>query len=315
MEAVKPVIIILGPTASGKTSLAVRLALRTAGEIISADSRQVYRNMDIGSGKDLAEYGAVPYHLIDIRPAGDDYSVSDFQKDALSALHDITSRNRLPIICGGTGHYVKALLEDYAFTETRSDLILTNSLEKLPRTELYRQINELGLWEMHHWESDSSRRMARAIEKAKKGLLPLLHHHKFSDQFRPFLFHLQVDRVDLRHRIAKRLKLRLEAGLIEEVEQLLAAGVSHERMERYGLEYRWGSRFLRGMVNRDLLFEKLCGDIQRYAKRQITFIRYLQKCGHQIEVVSDPDRFIGQVMSLLSSFPFLPQYSAAHSDG
>lgn len=157
----------MGPTASGKTGLAVQLARQLNGEIISADSRQVFTGMDIGSGKDLAEYQEIPYHLIDIRSAGADFSVSDFQEAALQALEQITCRNALPIICGGTGHYIKALLEDYAFASSGTNLKYTESLEKLDREELYAMLHELGLWTSHHWESDSKRRMARTIEKAQ----------------------------------------------------------------------------------------------------------------------------------------------------
>lgn len=302
MSAKTKVFIILGPTASGKTSLAVRLAQRIDGEIISADSRQVFAGMDIGSGKDLEEYGSIPYHLIDIRPAGAEYSVSDFQRDALSALSDIRHRHRVPIICGGTGHYVKSLLDDYPFTSPKTDLSLTGSLEKRSRESLYRQLKSLGLWETHHWSSDSRRRMARAIEKRLlDAAVSSPQHASFSQHYLPLCFYLQVDRRMLVERIEDRLHARLSSGLLEEVERLLSQGVDPARLERYGLEYRWIARYLTGGVAWEEMVEKLFTDIRRFAKRQMTFIRYLQKTGHAIEPITDVSSFLERAPAMLES--------------
>ncbi len=295
------VVIILGPTASGKTELAVQLAQKTGGEIISADSRQVFKGMDIGSGKDLSEYGSVPYHLIDIRPAGGEYSVSDFQKDAFQALSDISARNHFPIICGGTGHYVKSLLDDYIFANEGTDLPYTQALESLTREELYKRIKSLGLWDLHHWESDSRRRMARAIEKQAGLSKDSRPDPMFNDIYQPLCYYIDTDRKTLIVRIKNRLESRLKSGLVEEVDSLLAEGVSPQRMERYGLEYRWVSRYLRGGIDYDEMFQKLEVEIRRYAKRQMTFIRYLQKKGHRIEPITNPVVFIDKVTSLLTS--------------
>lgn len=292
--------IILGPTASGKTALAVQLAKKIVGEIISADSRQVYRDMDIGSGKDLSEYGSIPYHLIDIRPAGTEYSVSDFQVDTMVALSDITQREHIPIICGGTGHYVKSLLDDYQFSGHGSDLELTRDLESLPRSELYEKLKKLGLWETRHWESDSRRRMARAIEKKIRPSLPQHPGIRFNDCYQPLCFYIKTERQQLIRKIEKRLRERLNSGLIEEVENLVSKGVSHHRLERYGLEYRWVSRYIRTEISYEVLFEKLAVDIRRYAKRQMTFIRYLQKKGHRIDPITDVESFPDQVAAILS---------------
>lgn len=299
MNLKKKVIIILGPTASGKTALAVRLAKRVDGEIISADSRQVFCGMDIGSGKDLSEYGPIPHHLIDIRPAGSEYSVSDFQRDALSALSDITSRSKSPIICGGTGHYVKSLLDDYVFESPGTDLSKTLALESLPRDELYRKIKALGLWEQHHWESDSRRRMARAIEKETARSKNPAAAAVFRTSYDPYCFYLAPDRTIQIQKIEKRLKERLASGLVEEVERLISEGVSAERMERYGLEYRWVTRYLRNELSLGEMTEKLAVEIRRYAKRQMTFIRYLQKQGHQLQPIDDPDLFLESMSGLL----------------
>ncbi|MBU2645686.1 tRNA (adenosine(37)-N6)-dimethylallyltransferase MiaA [bacterium] len=297
------VIIILGPTASGKTSLAVQLARKIGGEIISADSRQVFKKMDIGSGKDLSEYESVPYHLIDIRPAGDDYSVLDFQRDALSALSDIVSRKAVPIICGGTAHYVKALLDDYRFPAQKTDRAKTQALELLPRETLYNRIKSLGLWENHHWETDSRRRMARAIEKQTLRSLEIHPEPSFRDLYTPRIFFTQIERETLLLRVEHRLKQRFQSGLIEEVESLRAGGVSHDRLERYGLEYRWISRYLNGDMNFEEMFQKLLIEIRRYAKRQMTFLRHLQKKGHRLEPVTEPSIFFKRVVSWLSE-PF-----------
>ncbi|MFH2129046.1 MAG: tRNA (adenosine(37)-N6)-dimethylallyltransferase MiaA [bacterium] len=297
------VIIILGPTASGKTTLAVQLARKIGGEIISADSRQVFRKMDIGSGKDLSEYESIPYHLIDIRPAGDDYSVSDFQRDALSALSDIVSRKAVPIICGGTAHYVKALLDDYRFPAQKTDRAKTQALELLPREALYTRIKSLGLWENHHWEKDSRRRMARAIEKQTLTNFENNPEQSFRDSYTPRVFFTRIERENLLLRVEQRLNQRFQSGLIEEVESLLAGGVSHDRLERYGLEYRWISRYLKGDMNFEEMFQKLLVEIRRYAKRQMTFLRHLQKKGHRLEPVTEPSIFFNRVISWLSE-PF-----------
>ncbi|MBT3227319.1 MAG: tRNA (adenosine(37)-N6)-dimethylallyltransferase MiaA [Deltaproteobacteria bacterium] len=288
-------IIILGPTASGKTALAVQLAGNIGGEIVSADSRQVFKDMDIGSGKDLSEYQSIPYHLIDIRRAGDSYSVSEFQQDALSALSDIAGRRSVPIICGGTGHYVKSLLDDYCFAEQGTDLVFTENLESLSRESLYEKIKSVGLWETHHWQFESRRRMARAIEKQ---LLPQTYHHprkSFNDLYNPLCVYIQIERKILISRIEQRLKDRLQSGLVEEVKRLLDNGISHHRLERYGLEYRWVSLYLKGDIEYQEMFQKLVVEIRRYAKRQMTFIRYLQKKGHRLEPASDPAAFLARV--------------------
>jgi len=295
------VIIILGPTASGKTSLAVRLARKINAEIISADSRHVFIGMDIGSGKDLAEYQDVPYHLIDIRPAGDTYSVSDFQHDALSALSDIVLRCKVPIICGGTGHYVKSLLDDYQFTDLKTDLTYTRNLESLSREALFDLIKVLGLWKSRHWEFDSRRRMARMIEKQS---VPQTYHNQgqlFTDLYHPRCFYVETERKQLISRIEYRLKHRLQSGLVEEVKNLLDRGVPHHCLERYGLEYRWISRYLKGDLEFQEMHQKLAIDIRKFAKRQMTFIRYLQKKGHRLEPIRDPKTFVTQVTSWLST--------------
>jgi tRNA dimethylallyltransferase len=274
------VIIITGPTATGKTSLAVQLAKQYFGEIISADSRQIFRRMDIGTGKDLDEYDLVPYHLIDILEPSAEFSVSDFQKMAIKDINNIIARKKLPIVCGGTGHYIKALIENYQFRAPKTDLKSTNQLEKKDRMFLYQKIKDLGLWEDHHWEKDSKRRMVRAIEKAlldpnENFLLPPI-------AFKYTVFYTHLDRKIIRDRIKVRLDQRLTEGMVEEVQALLESGISENRLERFGLEYKWILFHLNGKLTYEAMRNKLYTEICRFAKRQMTFIRYLEKSGHHL---------------------------------
>ena len=281
----KKVIIITGPTASGKTALAVQLSKDIQGEIISADSRQVFRKMDIGTGKDLSEYGNVPYHLIDILNPNDEFSVSQFQKLALQSITDIISRGRVPIICGGTGHYIKALIENYPFNEDSTNRQFTEHLEQLGREDLYHLLKKHGLWKSHHWKQDSKRRIARAIEKAQKGeqttptLTPGYHYSTR-------IYFTKIERHELRKKIKKRLRERLDEGMIDEVTDLIQSGVSHDRLKRLGLEYKWILSFLSGVHSYTEMEKNLYTAICRFAKRQVTFLRYLEKAGHHLRPIS-----------------------------
>lgn len=289
------VILILGPTASGKTSHAVSLAKEINGEIISADSRQVYKGMDIGSGKDLDEYDSIPYHLIDIIEPGNEFSVSDFQEMSLLALSKIIERGSFPIICGGTGHYIKALLEDYTF-DNPTDFSLSQSLEKLSRFTLYAFIKSMGHWKSHHWESDSKRRMARFIEKHLAPTSPKKSEIRFTDTYSYRIYYTHVERGEQRARIRKRLLERLEEGLIDEVKNLLENDLTHKRLERYGLEYKWVSLYLRGSISYDSMLEKLYTEICRFAKRQMTFLRYMENAGHVLHPISNRSSFLADAI-------------------
>ena len=288
-------IILMGPTASGKTQLAVQLAKKTGGEIISADSRQVYKSMDIGTGKDLNEYGCVPYHLIDVVEAGKEFSVSDFQKLAWQVLVELKGRSVIPILCGGTGHYVKSLIDDYQFNHKKSDLLYTLQLEAKPAAYLHQKLKDLGLWEAHHWENDSKRRMARAIEKQTRVDKPLTTFPSFKSTFDYRIFYTSTNRKDLKKRITTRLIHRLKEGMVKETQELLDRGMSHARLERYGLEYKFLSRFIRGEISEDQLIEKLTVEISRFAKRQMTFIRYMEKNGHKMIPIKNFDELWSHV--------------------
>lgn len=284
-------IIIMGPTASGKTTLAVNLARSFNGEIISADSRQIFKKMDIGTGKDLDEYGDIQYHLIDILNPGEEFSVSKFIEAAHVSLSTIHNRKKFPIICGGTGHYIKALIEDYHSFKNNSDLEFTRNLEKLSRQELYLKLKKNGLWKNHHWQTDSKRRMARAIERHLIKANQPSKCYEFKKHYRPKIFYKAIERDRLKHKILHRLQQRINQGLIQEVEGLLADGIPFDRLQRYGLEYKWVSRYLYHQMSYDEMFQKLFVEICRYAKRQMTFIRYLKKAGHKIHPIEDESKF------------------------
>ena len=293
------VIVLLGPTASGKTRLAVRLAQEIQGEIISADSRQVYKKLDIGSGKDLSEYGKIPHHLIDVLTPGVKYSAARFQKEALHFLKGITTRQHVPIICGGTGYYVKTLLDDYEFVSIASNIKKSQYLESLSREQLYEKIKELGVWNDHPWAVDSKRRMARTLEKASFNQKPQSPQRKFRDDFIARIYTTHMSRDKLRSRIHDRLQARIASGLLDEVSGLLNEGTDPKFLDSLGLEYRWTCRHLKGELTLEALKERLYTDICRFAKRQITFLRYMQKTGHEIHRIESWDSFRQDVLHWL----------------
>lgn len=277
-------LIILGPTASGKTALAVALARLLDGEVISADSRQVYRGLDIGTGKDLHEFivGGPPvrHHLIDIVEPGEEYNVFQFQRDFHAAFADIRSRGRLPITAGGTGMYLDAALSKTLMVPVPHNPALRAEMEPLS-TELLAEKLQMLKPDLHNTTDLLDRdRTLRAIEiavylqDAKEEPAPPTH---------PLVLGVAWDRKTLRQRIASRLKARLEEGLIEEVEDLIATGCSWERLEQLGLEYRNVSLFLRGKIkNRNDLYQKLSGEISQFAKRQDTWFRRMERNGVEI---------------------------------
>jgi tRNA dimethylallyltransferase len=269
---------ILGPTASGKTRLAVALASELDGEIISADSRQVFRGMDIGSGKDLHEYGDVPYHLIDILESGAEFSVFAFQRLFREAFEDITGRGRLPVLCGGTGLYLDAVLRGYRMLEVPEDPQLRAGLEKLDADELAAKLREVRP-EQHNTSDLLERsRTVRAIEIAR---FEREHagHEEPAAEIRPLTIGIRWERSELRKRITERLRMRLESGMIEEVQRLHEGGVAWDRLDYYGLEYRYIGAFLQGKLNRNDMFQQLNSAIHDFAKRQETWFRRMERNG------------------------------------
>ena len=283
-------ITILGPTACGKTALAVSLAAKTGGEIISADSRQVYRGMDIGTGKDLSEYHVdgkqIPYHLIDIEEAGQKYNLFRFQEDFNAAYEDITSRGVQPILCGGTGLYMEAVLKGYALSPVPQD----DNLRKKLSTRSLGELKELLIWlkarngsAMHNeTDVDTVSRAVRAIEIEFHNLL-----HPVDTRRVPavgsLIVGLDVDRDVRRERITARLKARLEEGMVEEVRGLLEKdGITKEDLMYYGLEYKYVTAYVVGeMSYRDML-NQLEIAIHQFAKRQMTWFRGMERRGFNI---------------------------------
>jgi tRNA dimethylallyltransferase len=281
---------ILGPTASGKTRLAVALARELNGEVISADSRQVFRGMDIGSGKDLHEYGEVPYHLIDILDSGEEFSVFTFQRLFREAFGEISGRRRLPVLCGGTGLYLDAVLRSYRMLEVAENPQLRGELEGKNLEEL-REI--LQMWKpTQHNTSDllERNRTIRAIEIAR------FEREKAGQPeelpaIRSLTIGIRWERGELRRRITERLRQRFEAGMIEEVQRLYDGGVPWERLDYYGLEYRYIGAFLQGRLNRNDMFQKLNSAIHDFAKRQENWFRKMEKNGvviNWVEGAGDP---------------------------
>lgn len=276
-------LVILGPTASGKTRLAVAAARALGGEIISADSRQVFKGMDIGTGKDLDEYGEVQYHLIDILEPGQEFSVFDFQCHFTAAFNLLTSQGRLPILAGGTGLYLDSVLRGYQLVTVAENPELRRELTELTLEQLQGRL--LLLVPEQHNTTDllQRERLVRAIEIAaqqKEGgnaeiiRLPAL---------RPLVFGIRIEREIVRRRISERLKVRMNGGMIEEVQRLLASGVTAERLDYYGLEYRYISRYLSGELNRNDMFQKLNAAIHDFAKKQENWFRRMEK--HGIEII------------------------------
>ena len=272
-------IVLLGPTASGKTRLGVALARELNGEIISADSRQVYRGMDIGTGKDIGEYGEVPYHLIDILEPGEDFNVFFFQKLCFAAMAEIRGRNRLPVIVGGTGLYLDAVLRKYRMVEVPDNPDLRRELATLSLEELAARL--LAVNPRLHNTTDllDQARLLRAIEIAE---YEKCHEPEPLPEIKPLIFGVRWERSILRQRITARLKERLDAGLIEEVAELHSKGVPYETLEFYGLEYRFVARHLKGELNRNDLFQKLNSAIHDFAKRQDTWFRRMERQGTEI---------------------------------
>jgi tRNA dimethylallyltransferase len=269
-------IVVLGPTASGKTRLGAGLARARGGEIISADSRQVYRGMDIGTGKDLSEYGDILYHLIDIVEPGHEFNLFEFQHRFIDAYKDVHGRGRLPILVGGTGMYLQAVLQGYSLVETPPDPCLRRELADQPLAALAERLKRSGTPLHNTTDLIDRNRLIRAIEIAehdpKHGPAPF-------PEIKSIVFGIRWERTVLRQRITARLRERLDEGMLEEVERLHSAGVPWETLEFYGLEYRFIARHLKGELNFNDMFQKLNSAIHDFAKRQETWFRRMERDG------------------------------------
>ena len=317
-------ITILGPTASGKTPLAAALAQQINGEIISADSRQVYRRMDIGTGKDLADYTVhgsgsmvqgssltinqepltIPYHLIDICEPGTKYNLFQYQQDFFDAYQDIIGRGKTPILCGGTGLYIEAVLKGYQLSPVPQNSELRARLEGKTLDELTEMLVELKAKNgsvMHNkTDVDSCQRAIRAIEIEEYNL----HTPTPKRELPPIdslIVGVNIDREARREKITRRLKARLEEGMIEEVRGLLAEGIPAEDLIYYGLEYKFVTEYLVGKMTYDEMFQRLEIAIHQFAKRQMTWFRGMERRGftiHWIDALQPMEEKVRQILAL-----------------
>lgn len=283
------IIMVLGPTASGKTKFGVNLAANINGEIIGADSRQVYRGLDIGSGKDLAEYTLpdgrnVPYHLIDIREPGEEYSLADFLTDADRAINDIASRGKVPCIVGGTALYLHGLLSAYQLQGGAPDMTARNELRQLTNAQLRDTLRALDENNPILTKEPENRiRLIRAIELARGGDPDAAREPDLSTDREYLIFGVLRDRETVRRNIELRLRQRLEQeNMLEEGRRLHAQGMTYERMEFLGLEYRAMALFLQGKTTEEEMFETLLAKIRQFAKRQDSWFRKLERDGFPI---------------------------------
>ncbi|MEZ4936286.1 MAG: tRNA (adenosine(37)-N6)-dimethylallyltransferase MiaA [Crocinitomicaceae bacterium] len=275
-------LVILGPTASGKTKLAVELAKKMNGEIISADSRQVYKKMDIGTGKDLKEYANIPYHLIDIVDPGVRYNIKDYKEDFEEAYEDIKSKGKFPILCGGSGLYIQAALSNLEYSFVPTDEDYRKKLDQKSVEELKEQFKLLDRAFLEKLDFSSVKRIKRALEiHSYLKDNPLYQMPKNKIKYK--IYGIDLSREERRKRIEERLDTRLANGMIEEVDGLRKSGVSDEDLLYYGLEYKWITMYLNEEIDKETMRKRLLVAIQQFAKRQMTFFRSMEKKGFEIE--------------------------------
>lgn len=308
-----PLLVILGPTASGKTNLATRIADRIDGEILSVDSRQVYRQMNIGTGKDLDEYQvaqkSIPYHLINIRDAGEKYNISLFKHDFQAAYQLISNRNKAAIACGGTGFYFHALLKSQGYTEIPVNENLRENLEEQTNDALRLLFLQLESSYLELADTTTRKRLIRAIEIStflidNPEIETEISQSAPSD-YQPLIFGLNPPAEIRRERISRRLSYRLKNGMIEEVQSLLESGLSADQLIYYGLEYKYITEYLTGLLSYEEMAKKLETEIHRFAKRQMTFFRKMEKDGIKInwlDYSSTLDENIEQVIREFALF-------------
>lgn len=279
-------LVIIGPTATGKTAVATRLAARLNGEIISGDSRQIYRGMDIGTGKDLNEYivegRQIPYHLIDIADAGFKYNLYMYQRDFNVCYNDIVARGKQPILCGGTGLYIEAVLGGYQLLEVPVNPELRESLKGKSREELEQILLSYKNYKPHNvTDFCNERRAVRAIEIADyydKNDVKGINVPKIE----PVIIGVNISREMRRERITQRLYARLEEGMVDEIRGLINRGVKPEDLEYYGLEYKFVTKYVTGELEYDEMVQLLQTSIHQFAKRQMTWWRGMERRGYEI---------------------------------
>ena len=280
-------ITILGPTATGKTALATEVAYRLNGEVISADSRQVFRGMDIGTGKDLADYHIhdtdIPYHIIDICDPNEEYNAYRFMGDFSAAFETIVSRGRQPIMCGGTGMYLDAVIRGYQLPEAPVNPEYRKSLEQFSDEELTKKL--ASYIHLHnHTDTETRERLLRALEIAEYRNLHPEDYRKLPEM-QHYVFGILFSREETIERIGLRLRLRLDTGMVDEVKLLIDNGIKPERLMKFGLEYRHCTRYIQGLCSKEELYRDLYTDIRRFAKRQMTWFRRMERNGVKIHWV------------------------------
>lgn len=302
-----PTVYITGPTATGKTRRAVSLARRLGGEIVSADSRQVYRNMDLGTGKDLGEYGDVPVHMIDIVDAGYRYNLYEYLRDANAVLDGLAADGKPAIVCGGTGLYVESLAKGIKLPEVPADQALREELEKKPLAELTRILASMK--RLHNTtDVDTVKRAVRAIEiekyyqshpedaAAAKGVL----------NNEAMIIAIDIDRETRRHRISRRLRERLDCGMVDEVRGLIDQGVDEDTLLYYGLEYKFITLYITGRLTYTEMVNQLETAIHQFAKRQMTWFRGMERRGfrlHWLAYDMSDEEFNDAVITLIENHP------------
>jgi len=298
---------IVGPTASGKTAFAARVAYELDGEILSADSRQVYIGMDIGTGKDLDDYivngKKIPYHLIDLVPAGHKYNLFQYQRDFFKAYQDVVSRGKFPIMCGGTGLYIDAIVRNYNLLEVPENPQLRSELEKKSMDELIQMLKSLKPKLHNKTDIDTKKRVIRAIEielfykqnPAKRTNYPTIN---------ALIVGIKFDRQTQRQRITQRLHARLQAGMIEEVQRLLDSGLTPEDLIYYGLEYKYITLYLTWQMDYQTMVQKLNTAIHKFMKRQMTWFRHMERLGvkiHWIDGALDMEQKLQRLAQIVNN--------------
>ena len=286
-------VVVLGPTASGKTNLAVQIADKYNGEIISADSRQVYKNMDIGTGKDLSEYTlknkTISYHLIDILDPINNYSVFQFKNDFFKIYNSLIANNKMPVLCGGTGLYIESILLNYQMPNVPPNNLLRKQLENKTIEHLAKQLQSMNpkLYDDNY--HITKRRLIRAIEiiESKENIYDKNINCNID---RPLILGLIIERKKLLDNIQKRLEKRMKEGMIDEVQSLIDKGIDLDRLKYFGLEYKFIGKYLYNEIKYDEMVEKLNFAINKFSKRQMTFFRRMEKRGINILWIS-PDDF------------------------
>ena len=299
-------ITILGPTASGKTSLAAALADRLGTEIISGDSRQVYRRMDLGTGKDLVDYVVegheVPYHLIDIVEPGYKYNVFEYQRDFLKAYEDITAKGKLPVLCGGTGMYIESVLKGYRLLPVPENPELRTSLEGKTLEELTRILS--GYKKLHNsTDVDTAKRAIRAIEIEEYYKQQPPEYREFPS-LKSLIIGVDIDRELRREKITCRLKQRLDEGMVDEVRGLLAEGIPAENLIYYGLEYKFLTQYAIGELTYEEMFHQLETAFHQFAKRQMTWFRGMERRGftiHWLDATLSMEDKVERIINLINT--------------